>query len=180
MCHVGRALQVGFHNAECLTVFREEWQAVSSVHDLAGELTLIAIAQAPQVDLDLALVDIDVKVIRHGAQPLILNDPLLALSALTSKHRIRLEAYGIAVLVEVQALLALGSGVALNEVPLASYRAPVRPLSLRLAGQSQEAVEIAQHWDTWFGMASHYTPHWEITDPYTAGGRKLNEKVASE
>ena len=81
---------------------------------------------------------------------------------------------------QVQALLALGTGFPLTDVPLASYRAPVRPLSLRLAGQSEEALQMAQHWDTWFGMASQYTPHWEITQPYTAGGRNLNEKVASE
>lgn len=81
---------------------------------------------------------------------------------------------------QVQALLALASGVPLADVPLASYRAPVRPLSLRLAGQSDEALEIAKHWDAWFGMPSQYVPHWEIAGTYTASGRRPNEKAASE
>ncbi len=55
---------------------------------------------------------------------------------------------------QVAALLALGSGMELGAIPLASYRAPVRPLPLRLAGQGQETAEMAAHWDTWFGMAS--------------------------
>jgi NADPH-dependent 2,4-dienoyl-CoA reductase/sulfur reductase-like enzyme len=80
---------------------------------------------------------------------------------------------------QIQALLALGAGVSLAQIPLASYRAPVRPLALRLAGQSAEAAAITQHWDTWFGMASQYTPPWEIIKPYTVADRKLG-KVASE
>jgi thioredoxin reductase len=80
---------------------------------------------------------------------------------------------------QIQALLALGAGIPLAEIPLASYRAPVRPLSLRLAGQSEEAAAMTQRWDTWFGMASQYAPPWEITEPYTVAGRNLG-KIASE
>ena len=39
---------------------------------------------------------------------------------------------------------------------------------------------MVQHWDTWFGMASQYTPPWEITEPYTVAGRNLDGKSASE
>jgi thioredoxin reductase len=81
---------------------------------------------------------------------------------------------------QIQALLALGAGVPLAEIPLASYRAPVRPLSLRLAGQTEEAAAMTKHWDTWFGMASQYLPPWEITEPYTVAGRNLDTKIASE
>lgn len=81
---------------------------------------------------------------------------------------------------QVQALLALGSGVPLRDVPLASYRAPVRPLALRLVGQSEKALTMAEHWDAWFGMAAQYTPHWEIAAPYTAAGRHGTGKVVSE
>lgn len=78
---------------------------------------------------------------------------------------------------QVAALLALSTGEALGTIPLASYRAPVRPLPLRLAGQGRET---ATHWDTWFGMASQYQPFWDIRESYTAAGRDLSGKVASE
>ena len=81
---------------------------------------------------------------------------------------------------QVQALLALGAGCTLPEVPLASYRAPVRPLPLRLAGQSEEVPAMAQHWDTWFGMVSQYAPPWEVPARYTVAGRDLDDKAASE
>ncbi|MDB6085207.1 MAG: hypothetical protein JWN43_3088, partial [Gammaproteobacteria bacterium] len=81
---------------------------------------------------------------------------------------------------QIQALLALGAGVSLEQIPLASYRAPVRPLSLRLAGHGEEAPAMTQQWDTWFGMASQYAPPWEITEPYTVAGRSLNGKTGSE
>lgn len=81
---------------------------------------------------------------------------------------------------QVQVLLALGAGVGLSEVPLASYRAPVRPLPLRLAGQSDEARAMAEHWDAWFGMAQQYTPPWRISGPYTARGRHVDREVSSE
>lgn len=81
---------------------------------------------------------------------------------------------------QVQALLALGAGCTLPEVALASYRAPVRPLPLQLAGQTEEAPALAQHWDTWFGMVSQYAPPWEVPAEYTVAGRKLDEKAASE
>ena len=81
---------------------------------------------------------------------------------------------------QVQSLLALGAGVPLSDIPLASYRAPVRPLSLRLAGQTREVLAMAQHWDTWFGMASQYLPPWRVPHEYTVAGRPTDEKVASE
>ncbi len=81
---------------------------------------------------------------------------------------------------QVQSLLALGAGVPLGAVPLASYRAPVRPLSLRLAGQTREVLAMAQHWDTWFGMAAQYLPPWRVPHEYTVGGRPTGEKAASE
>lgn len=78
---------------------------------------------------------------------------------------------------QVAALLALSSGEPLAAIPLASYRAPVRPLPLGVAGQAKEP---AARWDTWFGMASQYQPFWDIHEPYTAAGRDVSGKVASE
>jgi thioredoxin reductase len=63
---------------------------------------------------------------------------------------------------QVAALLALASGVPLHEVPQASHRAPVRPMPLAYAAAAAEADGMAEHWDTWFGMAGQYTPYWKL------------------
>lgn len=63
---------------------------------------------------------------------------------------------------QVACLLALGAGCGLGEVPLASHRAPVRPLPLSLLGGAPEPAEMAAHWDTWFGIAEAARPFWEI------------------
>jgi thioredoxin reductase len=80
---------------------------------------------------------------------------------------------------QVAALLALGAGVDLAEVPLATYRAPVRPLPLRLAAQP-ESPEMAAHWDTWFGMASQYVPFWDAPRRHVAADRPVRNKAAPE
>jgi pyruvate/2-oxoglutarate dehydrogenase complex dihydrolipoamide dehydrogenase (E3) component len=63
---------------------------------------------------------------------------------------------------QVAALLALGAGVPLAEVPLASYRAPVRPLPLGLVADTSEASAMAEQWEVWFGIPSQWQPPWEI------------------
>ena len=59
---------------------------------------------------------------------------------------------------QVAALLALASGARLRDIPLASHRAPVRPLPLSVVAETQEHAEMTRHWDTWFGMPSQYVP----------------------
>jgi thioredoxin reductase len=63
---------------------------------------------------------------------------------------------------QVAALVALDSNTALAEVPLATYRAPVRPLSLRQLASVPEAPATGEHWDSWFGMPSQWVPFWRI------------------
>lgn len=63
---------------------------------------------------------------------------------------------------QVAALLALSAGIELSKVPLATYRAPVRPMSLGLAGTLPETEEMAAHWDVWFGIPGQVTAYWEI------------------
>lgn len=63
---------------------------------------------------------------------------------------------------QVAALLALGAGTALSEVPLATFRAPVRPMPLSLAGSVPESEEMARNWHVWFGIEGQVTPYWEI------------------
>ncbi|MDP3320271.1 MAG: FAD-dependent oxidoreductase [Bosea sp. (in: a-proteobacteria)] len=81
---------------------------------------------------------------------------------------------------QVAALLALGAAVPLSTVPLAGYRAPVRPLPLSVAGQIPEAPEQAEHWDTWFGMHAQWRPFWEVPALYTVAGNDAVGPVASE
>ena len=50
------------------------------------------------------------------------------------------------------------SGVPLETMPLATFRAPVRPLPLSLLAESAEDPEITAHWDSWFGMAAQWVP----------------------
>ncbi len=63
---------------------------------------------------------------------------------------------------QVAALLALGTGARLGEVPLATFRAPVRPMPLGLAGTLPEPPEMAEHWDVWFGIPGQVATPWEL------------------
>ncbi|MGF6732695.1 thioredoxin reductase [Paraburkholderia youngii] len=81
---------------------------------------------------------------------------------------------------QVAALLAIGSGCALPQIPLATFRAPVRPLALRKLAQIEEAPATGAHWDSWFGMASQWVPFWRVDPLYRAGTRQTGEPVASE
>ncbi|WP_250510610.1 NAD(P)/FAD-dependent oxidoreductase [Caballeronia sp. GACF4] len=81
---------------------------------------------------------------------------------------------------QVAALLAIGSGCALPQIPLATFRAPVRPLALRQLAEVAEAQATGAHWDSWFGMASQWVPFWRVDPLYRAATRRQGEPVASE
>ena len=66
---------------------------------------------------------------------------------------------------QVAALLALGAGTTLASVPVGTYRAPVRPMPLALAGGVPEPEAMAVHWDIWFGIPGQVTSHWDIPTP---------------
>ena len=63
---------------------------------------------------------------------------------------------------QVAALMALAAGSPLESIPLATHRAPVRPIPLGLAGTLPETPEMAEHWDIWFGIPGQVTSHWDI------------------
>lgn len=73
---------------------------------------------------------------------------------------------------QVAALLALAAGRQLRDIPLASHRAPVRPVPLSVVAETNEHPEMTRHWDTWFGMPSQYVPYWDAPRFYTAANRK--------
>ncbi len=66
---------------------------------------------------------------------------------------------------QVACLLAREQGVPLAAVPLASYRAPVRPVPLGILADWQESAAMAAGWDVWFGIPTQWTPYEVIGTP---------------
>jgi thioredoxin reductase len=81
---------------------------------------------------------------------------------------------------QVAALLALHAGLSLGAIPLAGYRAPVRPLSLALAATVGEAPGQAEHWDSWFGMHAQWRPFWEVPAEFTVAGNDTSGALVVE
>ena len=63
---------------------------------------------------------------------------------------------------QIQMLLAMSAGVPPEQVPLASYRAPVRPLPLAALWPHDEMQETRDNWDVWFGIPAQWTAYWEM------------------
>jgi thioredoxin reductase len=81
---------------------------------------------------------------------------------------------------QIAALLALACGAALEDIPLASYRPPSRPLPLNVLAGLPEAPAMNEHWDSWFGMASQWVPFWRVPPTYTASARAPDEPAGGE
>jgi thioredoxin reductase len=62
---------------------------------------------------------------------------------------------------QIQALLALAGDVDLSAIPLASYRAPLRPLPLNVCWPEEETPRMRDTWTTWFNIPTQWTPHWK-------------------
>ena len=60
---------------------------------------------------------------------------------------------------QVACLLAAEQQVPLSAVPVASYRAPVRPVPLAVLADWQERGDMAEGWDVWFGIPTQWTPY---------------------
>jgi thioredoxin reductase len=58
--------------------------------------------------------------------------------------------------------LALATDAPVQDIPLAGYRAPVRPLPLKVLADWQESAEMAAGWDVWFGIPSQWIPYQDI------------------
>jgi hypothetical protein len=63
---------------------------------------------------------------------------------------------------QVAMLLAMAAGVAPESIPLAGYRAPVRPLPLGLLAAADEQAALREAWDVWFGIRRQWTPYADI------------------
>ena len=69
---------------------------------------------------------------------------------------------------QVRCLLAREDKVPLDQVPVASFRAPVRPVPLDVLADWQESAEMARGWDVWFGIPTQWTPYRVIGTPEEA------------
>ena len=63
---------------------------------------------------------------------------------------------------QVAMLLALESDVPFGTIPLATHRAPVRPLPLKILADWNEPAEMDAAWDVWFGIPTAWVPHEDI------------------
>ena len=52
--------------------------------------------------------------------------------------------------------------VELASVPLAGYRAPVRPLPLKVIAETAEPADLKSNWDVWFGVPEQWVPYPDI------------------
>ncbi|MCF6098508.1 MULTISPECIES: NAD(P)/FAD-dependent oxidoreductase [Mesorhizobium] len=77
---------------------------------------------------------------------------------------------------QIAALLALQATAPLAAIPLAGYRAPVRPLPLAIASQLPESADQARHWELWFGILSQWQRPSEVPEFYTVS---TNEATAA-
>lgn len=55
---------------------------------------------------------------------------------------------------QVALKLAMTAGVKPSEIPLAGYRAPVRPLPLKVLATIEETPEMRKQWEVWLGIPS--------------------------
>jgi thioredoxin reductase len=62
---------------------------------------------------------------------------------------------------QVALLLASQARTPVGEIPLASYRAPVRPLPLSVLWPRDEPQEVRTEWVSWFGIPTQFAPHWD-------------------
>ncbi len=66
---------------------------------------------------------------------------------------------------QVRCILAHVDGIPLDQVPVASFRAPVRPVPLDVLADGEERADMAAGWDVWFGIPTQWTPYAVIGTP---------------
>ena len=59
---------------------------------------------------------------------------------------------------QVAILLAIASDQPFGTIPLASHRAPVRPLPLKILADWNEPAAMTAAWDVWFGIPTQWVP----------------------
>ena len=67
---------------------------------------------------------------------------------------------------QVAMLLAIEAGQPFAAIPLASHRAPVRPLPMKILADWNESAEMEAAWDVWFGIPTQWVPVEDIGTPH--------------
>jgi hypothetical protein len=62
---------------------------------------------------------------------------------------------------QVSLLLAHATGTPVDRIPLPSFRPPLRPLPLNVLWPADEPPAMREHWVSWFGIPTQFSPHWE-------------------
>ncbi|MEQ1547236.1 MAG: FAD-dependent oxidoreductase [Chakrabartia sp.] len=63
---------------------------------------------------------------------------------------------------QVAMLLAIEADQPFGTIPLATHRAPVRPLPLKIMADWQESEAMTAAWDVWFGIPTQWVPVQDI------------------
>ncbi len=66
---------------------------------------------------------------------------------------------------QVAMMLAMAADGPFGSVPLATHRAPVRPLPLRILADWEEGEDMRSGWDVWFGIPTQWVPYRDIDTP---------------
>ena len=74
---------------------------------------------------------------------------------------------------QVAMLLAIESGQPFGTIPLASHRAPVRPLPMKILADWNEPAAMEAAWDVWFGIPTQWVPVEDIGTPYEDDHRDM-------
>lgn len=63
---------------------------------------------------------------------------------------------------QIALTLACASNCSAELIPLAGYRAPVRPLPLKVLADWNEAPVMGRHWDVWMGIRGQWAPYADV------------------
>lgn len=74
---------------------------------------------------------------------------------------------------QVAMILAVESGAELAALPLATHRAPVRPLPLRIMADWDESDNMRDGWDVWMGIPTQWIPYRDIGTPYEEENQRV-------
>ncbi len=74
---------------------------------------------------------------------------------------------------QVAMLLAIEADKPFGTIPLATHRAPVRPLPLHIMADWQEPAAMDAAWDVWFGIPTAWVPHEDIGTPHEDAHRQM-------
>jgi hypothetical protein len=74
---------------------------------------------------------------------------------------------------QVAMMLAIESDKPFGTIPLATHRAPVRPLPLKILAEWDEPAAMDAAWDVWFGIPTQWVPVEDIGTEYQDAHREM-------